>query len=91
MLLALANRLEREPKASLNIDGHTDNIGESEDNLTLSVGRAQTVKAYLMSCGTSADRLTVEGHGENNPKTTNDTSQGRQVNRRTEFLWKEVP
>ena len=91
MLKALANRLEREPEATLNIDGHTDNIGESADNLALSVGRAQTVMAFLTSCGTSADRLSVEGHGENRPKTTNETPQGRRVNRRTEFRWKDIP
>jgi len=89
ILRALANHLEREPQARLDIDGHTDNVGEASDNLALSIARAEAVKDFLVSCGVTAERLTTQGHGEAQPKTSNDTEAGRKVNRRTEFRWVE--
>jgi outer membrane protein OmpA-like peptidoglycan-associated protein len=87
ILRALANHLERQPELRLDIDGHTDDIGEAQDNLVLSQSRAEVVKAFLVACGVDDDRMTTQGHGESQPKTTNDTSEGRRVNRRTEFRW----
>ena len=87
ILRALANHLERRPELKLDVDGHTDNIGDAQDNLALSVDRAHAVKDFLMSCGVQSDRLTVQGHGESQPKTSNDSEEGRRINRRTEFRW----
>lgn len=87
ILRALANHLEREQELRLDIDGHTDDIGDAEDNLTLSESRAEAVKAFLVDCGIEEGRMTTQGHGESQPKTTNATPEGRRVNRRTEFRW----
>ena len=87
ILRALANHLERQPELRLDIDGHTDDIGEAQDNLALSQSRAEAVKAFLISCGVEGDRMTTQGHGESRPKTANTTAEGRRINRRTEFRW----
>ena len=87
ILRALANHLERKPNLHLDIDGHTDDIGTEQDNLVLSVARAETVKSFLVSCGVAEERMTTQGHGETRPKVNNDSEQGRSINRRTEFRW----
>jgi outer membrane protein OmpA-like peptidoglycan-associated protein len=87
MLQALANRMERQPNATLDIEGHTDDVGSSDDNLALSVARAQAVKDFLTAHGVEATRLSASGFGESQPKTDNETKVGRSVNRRTEFSW----
>ena len=67
------------------IDGHTDNVGSPEDNMKLSMERAQACADYLASKGVIKDHLIVEAHGETQPKALNDTEQGRAINRRVEF------
>ncbi|MGH8482187.1 MAG: OmpA family protein, partial [Nevskiaceae bacterium] len=54
-------------------------------NRRLSVQRAETVKAYLAERGVSADRISVVGYGEAQPRDTNDTIEGRRLNRRVEI------
>ena len=73
--------------ASLNIEisGHTDNTGSAKLNESLSQDRAQAVVNYLTSKGISAGRMTAKGYGASKPIATNNTSDGRQQNRRTEF------
>ncbi len=73
------------PNYRLDIAGHTDNVGDSEANLRLSEDRAQAVANYLISKGVDANRLTVKGYGETQPKATNDTQEGQAINRRVEF------
>jgi outer membrane protein OmpA-like peptidoglycan-associated protein len=68
------------------INGHTDNIGTVDRNLLLSEKRAESVKNYLISKGISSDRLESKGYGETKPIATNQTEEGRQLNRRTEFF-----
>ena len=68
----------------IEIAGHTDNVGESESNLTLSQKRANTVRAYLISKGITPSRVIAKGYGEDYPTATNNTAEGRQTNRRTE-------
>jgi outer membrane protein OmpA-like peptidoglycan-associated protein/Tol biopolymer transport system component len=74
------------------INGHTDNVGDQADNQQLSEDRAKAVYDYLIQLGgVAADRLTYRGFGESQPLESNDTDEGRQRNRRTEFeLVKEI-
>lgn len=69
----------------LEINGHTDNIGDKTFNLELSRQRAQAVKAYLESKGIQSTRLTANGFGDTQPVSDNNTSTGRALNRRVEF------
>ncbi len=69
----------------LSIEGHTDNTGVAAKNQTLSENRAAAVKAYLVSKGVDADRLTSAGYGQDNPVDTNKTAAGRAKNRRVEL------
>jgi outer membrane protein OmpA-like peptidoglycan-associated protein/tetratricopeptide (TPR) repeat protein len=68
------------------IHGHTDNVGRADANLSLSTDRAFSVKQFLESKGVSGSRIEYRGFGETVPFTTNDTKEGRAMNRRTEFL-----
>lgn len=73
------------PTLKIEISGHTDSKGADDYNKKLSNSRAKAVVDYLISKGISADRLTSVGYGEEQPIATNDTDEGRQLNRRTEF------
>lgn len=73
---------------SLYITGHTDAIGNSEDNLLLSERRAEAVKNALIAMGVPAAKIIALGKGETEPVADNYTSAGRQLNRRTEFRLK---
>jgi len=77
--------LTENSEISVEISGHTDNIGTDEYNLNLSHARANAVKEYLVSKGINANRIISKGYGESNPTSTNDTDEGRQLNRRVEF------
>lgn len=67
------------------LKGHTDNVGNAENNFALSQARALTVREYLLAGGIEADRLASAGYGQTSPRETNDTDAGRQANRRTEL------
>lgn len=71
---------------SLEIQGHTDNVGRRSFNLKLSQKRANSVKDYLISQGIEADRLTAKGYGPDVPVASNATKAGRQQNRRISFV-----
>ena len=73
------------PDYNLRLSGHTDNVGNDVRNMTLSQGRIDAVKAYLVSEGVSEDRLEAKGYGETKPIATNKTSVGRAQNRRVEM------
>lgn len=68
------------------VQGHTDSKGSEAYNQKLSEQRASSVSAYLVSKGISSGRLTTKGFGEMLPKYVNDTEDGRDKNRRVEFL-----
>jgi OOP family OmpA-OmpF porin len=65
--------------------GHTDSIGSDAYNQRLSVRRAESVKAYLVSKGVEPNRIYTEGKGEKQPVASNKTKDGRQKNRRVEI------
>ncbi len=77
--------LEETPKLKIEMSGHTDNIGSASYNQKLSEERAKAVVDYLVRKGISAGRLTYKGYGMTQPVASNDTEEGRQQNRRTEF------
>lgn len=85
----LADILKRYPAAKLTIEGHTDNTGSDAHNLTLSNNRAKSVVDYLVNKGIDAKRLNAVGYGETKPVTTNNTSEGRTLNRRVELILTE--
>jgi len=70
----------------IEISGHTDNVGDGVSNQRLSESRARSVYEYLATNGISTERLTYKGFGETAPVATNDTEEGRALNRRTEFM-----
>lgn len=78
----LVQAMQQDPQMVATIVGHTDSQGSEEYNLGLSERRAQSVADYVMDGGIGSDRLTVQGLGESTPVATNDTSEGRQENRR---------
>lgn len=82
----LAQLLKAKPNYLVSIEGHTDNVGSSAVNLTLSKQRAQAVRKYLVEKGIDAKRIFTEGYGDSKPIATNTTAEGRKKNRRVEFL-----
>jgi outer membrane protein OmpA-like peptidoglycan-associated protein len=78
--------LTRYPDTNVEIQGHTDNVGTGKYNQGLSVKRAKSVYKYLKSKDIAASRLTTRGFGEEVPKYSNETEEGRAQNRRVEFL-----
>lgn len=71
----------------LDIEGHTDAIGTDQYNEKLSLSRAEAVRAYLMQAGIPADRLSpARGLGKASPVASNETPEGRQLNRRVEIV-----
>jgi outer membrane protein OmpA-like peptidoglycan-associated protein len=78
--------LQANPTYKITLSGHTDNIGQEEDNLKLSEARAKAVAEYLTSKGIASIRITYQGYGSKQPITTNETEQGREQNRRVEFI-----
>ena len=81
----LTKLLNDVPSLKIEISGHTDGKGSAAYNLTLSDNRAKAVVDYLVGKGISKDRLVAKGYGLTRPIATNDTEEGRQLNRRTEF------
>jgi outer membrane protein OmpA-like peptidoglycan-associated protein/YHS domain-containing protein len=82
----LKNLLEANASLKIQINGHTDNVGEQAANLELSTNRAKTVYNYLIENGIAVNRLNFKGFGESESIATNTTPEGRQKNRRTEFV-----
>lgn len=78
--------LHKYPDTNIEIQGHTDNVGSESYNQGLSVKRAKSVNKYLKSKDISGARLTTRGFGEDAPKYSNETEDGRAQNRRVEFL-----
>lgn len=81
-----ANYLKQNPTIKVEIQGHTDNVGNPKDNDALSNNRAYSVKALLEELGISGKRITAKGFGQTKPIADNTTEAGRAKNRRTEFM-----
>ncbi len=81
----VAVMLARNPKAKVEIKGHTDNVGSDEYNRILSEKRARTVKNYFVRKGVEQDRLFPVGYGFTMNTTSNEDESGRALNRRVEF------
>ncbi len=82
-----AKILTDNPGIKVEIQGHTDNVGSDQYNQKLSEGRAQAVVTYLVqNHGIDVTRLAGKGYGEASPVASNDTDDGRALNRRVEFV-----
>ena len=81
----LAANFRQYPDNRIIVEGHTDSTGSDAYNQRLSENRAAAVADYLIDGGVSASDITVYGFGEARPKSTNDTAEGRQLNRRVEI------
>ncbi len=86
----LANVIQKYDKTIIHVVGHTDSIGSDSYNQRLSERRASAVGNYLMRQGVQASRIQTEGRGETQPRATNATEAGRQLNRRVEIYLKPV-
>jgi OOP family OmpA-OmpF porin len=80
----LVDYLNRKTDVKIEIDGYTDDVGSEASNLTLSMARANTVRAYILTKGISPDRVTAKGFGMDDPIADNATASGRAQNRRME-------
>jgi outer membrane protein OmpA-like peptidoglycan-associated protein len=85
-LSKIAKQLQTDPSLKIAVEGHTDNVGSTATNQSLSEKRANAVRDYLVSAGISGDHITATGKGEESPIATNKTAAGRQQNRRVELV-----
>ncbi|MES3033639.1 MAG: OmpA family protein [Gemmatimonadota bacterium] len=85
-LTNLAGLMTKYPALKVEVQGHTDNVGDPTANLTLSQNRANRVRELLTSRhGIAADRITARGFGQTKPVGSNETPEGRRLNRRVEI------
>ena len=80
----LVTYLKNKTDISIEIAGHTDNVGKDADNLRLSQQRADSIREYIIKKGIESKRVSAKGYGASEPIAPNDTDKGRQSNRRTE-------
>jgi outer membrane protein OmpA-like peptidoglycan-associated protein len=85
-LARIAGILLNYPGLMVQAEGHTDNVGSEEFNQKLSEQRANSVRDYLVSQGIPMTSITAVGKGFSMPVASNDTPQGRQMNRRVELI-----
>jgi outer membrane protein OmpA-like peptidoglycan-associated protein len=81
----LAQMLVENTSFAFLIEGHTDNVGLPQANLTLSQERASSVKNYLVSKGVDGSRITAKGYGDTRPVVSNATAAGKAKNRRVDM------
>lgn len=85
ILDAVAETLKGQPTMKVELAGHTDNYGPEEYNQSLSERRMTAARDYLIEKGANGDNMTAVGYGESEPVASNDTAEGRELNRRVEF------
>ncbi|WP_305882300.1 OmpA family protein [Desulfomicrobium sp. ZS1] len=81
----IAQILVKYPQTTIVVEGHTDSTGSDAYNQGLSERRAWSVQRLLVERGVNPSRITAMGYGESRPVATNDTPEGRQMNRRVEI------
>ncbi len=81
----MADVFQKYPDTTLRVEGFTDSIGTASYNQRLSRRRANSVASYLGNLGVSRSRIDAAGFGESQPRATNSTASGRQLNRRVEI------
>ena len=81
----LVSLLRSQPKLLLDLNGFADQRGDELANLSLSKQRVSAVQSYLIKQGIKASRLRSRGFGETQPISSNDSKEGKKLNRRTEF------
>ncbi|MFT4561795.1 MAG: outer membrane protein OmpA-like peptidoglycan-associated protein [Gammaproteobacteria bacterium] len=86
----LSNVISKYDRTVVHVVGHTDSTGSTEFNQGLSERRSQSVMNYLRNHGVPADRTLWEGQGELDPRASNDSEAGRQLNRRVEIYLKPI-
>ena len=85
-LSVLANSINQYPNTTVNVIGHTDNVGSAASNFDLSQRRAQAVTSVLINAGVSPTRIRSIGRGEDAPVASNLNEAGRSLNRRVEIV-----
>lgn len=86
LVARMAEFLREYPERTIAIEGFTDSVGDDQYNQTLSERRASSVRVALVDAGIDPSRIYVKGYGEAYPVASNDTSEGRQRNRRVEVV-----
>jgi len=86
LLDEVAQAMKDNPKIKVEVQGHTDSVGDDNYNLKLSQKRAESVRIYLIKKGIASDRMEPKGYGETVPIADNRTKEGRDQNRRVEFV-----
>ncbi len=89
-LYTLADHLNTYPDSTVDVIGHTDNVGAASFNQQLSAQRAESVYSILVDGGVTASRMRAFGRGENEPKASNLNEAGRAQNRRVEIIIRPI-
>jgi outer membrane protein OmpA-like peptidoglycan-associated protein len=84
-LRKLTEQLKRNPRAIIEIGGHTNGLPKPDYCDSLSLGRANSVRNYLVKKGIKPNRLKAKGYGKRSPKAKDDTKEGREKNQRVEI------
>jgi outer membrane protein OmpA-like peptidoglycan-associated protein len=84
-LREMSDVFQKYPNTTISVQGHTDSVGSASYNKQLSKRRATAVASYLEDLGLSSSRVETIGYGESQPRATNSTASGRQLNRRVEI------
>ena len=84
-LREMADVFDKYPNTTIKVQGHTDSVGSASYNERLSERRADSVESYLETLGVRGARIQSVGYGESSPRASNNTAQGRQLNRRVEI------
>lgn len=82
----VASVMDQNQRIRIRVEGHTDNTGQAAYNKKLSDERSASVRAYLTGKGVAEDRLESHGCGPDHPLADNATEEGKQMNRRVEFV-----